>query len=201
MKIIITTTILIATLLISLPIQAQGFGMPSGHRMPNVSSKVDNVRVSVQAPRWVAPSIIGDYEKERVVMLDTHNPLLIWMPPVYSGIMVDVTFTYDLKIVMVMPGQAPDQAIDHNPIAFQIKQLTTPQCLLPMTVVNAISADYTYVAQVTTHVYSANTIELENKGKSELLLFCKCTEPPTDVRTEREYNIVQPYTPSYELPE
>lgn len=201
MKKIVASILLAAASLASMPAQAQGFGMPGSQMPPGVTPAPGNVRVRVQAPRWVAPSVIGDYEDTRVVALDTRNPILIWMPPVLSGSTAAVTFTYDLKIVMVMPEQAPDQAIDRNPVVYQVKQLVTPQCLLPMTAVNAMTADNLYVAQVTTHARSTIAIELENKGKSELLLFRKSAETPSVEAPESETAAGASSAPSHNLSE
>lgn len=141
-----------------------------GHNV-GVSAMPGATRYKVEAPRWVQPMQVGDYEDVSVATLPLLNPIFQWMPPVIGGIAAAVTYTYDLKIVQVMPGQALDQAIDRNPVVYQVKSLGVPQCLLPADIARRLDPEALYVAQIVTHAHSTVAIDMANDGRGPLMPF------------------------------
>ncbi len=140
-------------------------------RHTGVSAMPGAVRYKVEASRWIMPMQVGDYEDATVATLSLQNPMFQWMPPVIGGIAASVTYTYDIKIVQVMPEQALDQAIDSNPVVYQTKGLSVPQCLLPINIVQSLEPEALYVAQVVTHAHSTVTIDIANDGRGSLMPF------------------------------
>lgn len=122
----------------------------------------------VSSPRWVAPAVVDAYSDRDTVALSGQNPMLQWMMPVDNNSPVPVNFTYDLKIVEAMPGQDPVEAIERNPVAYQLHQLMAPQCLIPVNVIKMFNPEMVYVAQVTA---SAPQVRQQNRGRSDLLIF------------------------------
>lgn len=129
------------------------------------------VRYKVEAPRWVQPMQIGDYEDRSVATLPILSPIFQWMPPVIAGVAGAVTYTYDIKIVQVMPEQSLDQAIDHNPVVYQTKGLSVPQCLLPANIARGLDPEALYVAQVVTYARSTDAVDIANGGRGPLMPF------------------------------
>ncbi len=85
-------------------------------------------------------------------------------------------FTYTLKVVQLVAGQQPDDAIAHNPSVYERTGLLTPLCILPQERVRHMADDATYVARVTAEQTGlANTYLnyalIENQGHSDLRLF------------------------------
>lgn len=120
------------------------------------------------SPRWVAPAVVDAYSNRDTAALSMHYPMLQWMMPVDNNSSLPVNFTYDLKIVEAMPGQDPVEAIKRNPVAYQLRQLMAPQCLIPVNVIKMFNPDMVYVAQVTAR---APQVRLQNEGRSDLLIF------------------------------
>lgn len=126
------------------------------------------VGYEVPSPRWAAPAITDAYCDRDTASLSPEVPMLQWTVPVSNNSPFPISFTYDLKIVETMPGQDPIEAIERNPVAYSLRQLMAPQCLLPVSVVRTFSPDGVYVAQVTAR---AQYVRLQNGGRSDLLLF------------------------------
>lgn len=95
------------------------------------------------------------------------------MPTITCG--ATSTYTYDLRIVELLDGQAPDDAIDLNPVAYQARKLVAPICIVPQNIINSyLKADRNYIAQITTHpatTSAMNYVMLENDGKSDIRRF------------------------------
>lgn len=95
------------------------------------------------------------------------------MPTINCG--ASSTYTYDLRIVELLDGQSPDDAIDRNPVAYQAHKLVAPICIVPQNIINSyLKADHNYIAQTTTHPSTAsamNYVMLENDGKSDIRRF------------------------------
>lgn len=122
----------------------------------------------VPSPRWVAPAFIDAYSDRDTASLSLQTPMLQWMMPIDNNSPIPVNFTYDLKIVEAMPGQDPLEAIERNPVAYQLRQLMAPQCLIPVNVIKMFSPDMVYVAQITAR---APQVRQQNGGRSDLLIF------------------------------
>ena len=142
---------------------------------PTMSKALFRVCYQGNAPQWTSPVDMGDYGVG-IASLSAQTPLFMWMAPVVNCSSQPRTFTYDLKIVQLMPLQSPEEAIERNPVVYQAPSLTMPQCMIPISVINNISPLETYVAQITAHsnatqVGALDYIELMNNGKSDLLLF------------------------------
>lgn len=156
---------MVITLIAVAQAAAQGFGFPPG-TMPGSEPTV----IRINAPEWVAPMPAVDADDNEPSMLNLQAPMLQWTPIVTSGTPI-AGITYDLRIVEVMPDQAPDQAIRRNPKVFETRQLVLPQCLLPHTVTTGLRSDALYAAQITTRVPAGAKVQLSNNGKSRILLF------------------------------
>ena len=143
---------------------------------PSLSRCTFTVCYQASAPKWVAPVSMNDYEDRAVATLSQQVPMLQWTSPAVSCNPTPIQYTYDLKIVQMLPLQAPDEAMDRNPVVYQKTSLTMPQCLIPATNIKNFAPTETYVAQITAH--SNNTqqgtidyVNLQNNGKSDLLMF------------------------------
>lgn len=155
-------TVLIAC---SLGCQAQGFGFP-----PATAGPQGSTIVRVNAPTWVAPLMAEMADDNAIATLNTEVPMFQWMPVVVSGAEIN-GITYDLRIVEVMPDQAPDQAIRRNPKVYEVRALLVPQCLLPRTVLTALRPDALYAAQITTRMPAGSRVQLIDGGRSRIMLF------------------------------
>lgn len=143
---------------------------------PALSRCTFQVCYQASAPKWVTPVAMNDYENHNVATLSQQVPMLQWTTPAVSCNPAPIQYTYDLKIVQMLPLQAPDEAMDRNPVVYQKMALTMPQCLIPATVIRNFAPTETYAAQITVH--SNNTqegsldyVNLQNNGKSDLLMF------------------------------
>lgn len=120
------------------------------------------------SPKWAAPAIVDDYTDRDTAMLSLQTPMLQWTMPVVGDSPVPVTVTYNLRIVEAMPGQDPLEAIERNPVAYQLRHLMAPQCLLPAKVIRKFSLAKVYVAQVTAQAQAAQQYGI---GRSLPLIF------------------------------
>lgn len=126
-----------------------------------------------QAPQFLTPTInmAGD---ETVAQVDPLTAQFTWTTPV-TNCGVSTTYTYDITIVELLPGQQPDVAMDRNPVVYQAKGILPNMCIIsPQIVTSNFYADKTYLAQVRA-VAKANGplsyVMLENNGKSTYLPF------------------------------
>lgn len=126
-----------------------------------------------QAPQFLTPMInmAGD---ETVAQVDPLTAQFTWTTPV-TNCGVSTTYTYDITIVELLPGQQPDVAMDRNPVVYQAKGILPNMCIIsPQIVTSNFYADRTYLAQVRA-VAKANGplsyVVLENNGKSTYLPF------------------------------
>lgn len=143
---------------------------------PALSRATFTVCYQAKAPQWVMPTPQGDFEDKNIATLSKQTPLLTWIAPVVPCSPTPRTFYYDLKIVQQMPLQAIEEAIERNPTVYEATNLTMPQCMLPINVVNNLSPYETYIAQITatsnaTQIGSLEYIDILNDGKSELKMF------------------------------
>ena len=126
-----------------------------------------------QAPQFLTP-IINVMSDETVAQLDPLSAQFSWtMPVVACG--SSASYTYDIKMVELFPGQQPDVAMDRNPVVYQVKDLLANMCVIPTQVVTSnFYADRTYLAQVTALPKANGTLSyvmIENSGKSTYLPF------------------------------
>ena len=143
---------------------------------PTLSRCTFTVCYQASAPQWVSPVSAAAYGNRPTATLSLQVPMLQWTTPTVSCNPSPIPYTYDLKIVQMLPLQAPDEAMERNPVVFQKTALTMPQCLIPPTVIRNFAPTETYAAQITVH--SNNTqegsldyVHLQNNGRSDLLLF------------------------------
>ncbi len=168
---------------------------------PALSRTIFTVCYQAKAPEWIMPVAVGDFEDKNIATLSKQTPMLSWTAPVVNCDPRPRTYTYDIRIVQQLPMQAVDEAIDRNPVVYQTSGLQMPQCLLPLTVINNLSPNETYLARITaksnaTQVGSLDYINITNAGKSDIKMFrlkdysvlpdvpsvdsVKQTETPTD---------------------
>lgn len=128
-----------------------------------------------QAPKFLTPfTTLGD--DLSVARLNPLNAQFTWEQPVVacSG---SQQFKYKFKVVELMPGQQPDDAIDKNPSVYQIEGLMTPTCIIPVnTIKTRMDSTRTYIARVEAiqrNITSnmLNYVMLENEGRSNLKFF------------------------------
>ncbi len=131
-----------------------------------------------QAPQFLTPVALGNGELEslNVAEMDVLAPQLTWREPVIACNPIAQRYNYSLRIVEVLPGQYPDESMDHNPVVYQITELTTPMCMIPQSVLAQMKGDKTYAAQVTATPANSNNkmlnyVSIENNGKSVYKLF------------------------------
>lgn len=126
-----------------------------------------------QAPQFLMP--VADVQNENAIAeIDPLNAQFAWTQPVIAcG--ASANFTYDFKIVELMPGQQPDVAMDHNPVVYQVEDLMTSMCMITTDVLTRnFYANKTYLAQVTAVANAAGPLSyvmLENNGKSTYHVF------------------------------
>ena len=137
-----------------------------------------------QAPQFLTPmlNVMGEGS---VAQVDPLNAQFTWtMPLIACG--ASASYTYDIKIVELLPSQQPDVAMDRNPIVYQSKGLLANMCVIPTQVVTSnFYADRTYLAQVTALPKATGTLSyvmIENNGKSTYLPF----KFKTDIGGEEE---------------
>ncbi len=126
-----------------------------------------------QAPQFLTPMLntMGD---ETVAQVDPLTAQFSWTVPV-TNCGASTTYTYDITMVELLPGQQPDVAMDRNPVVYQAKGLLPNMCIISSQIVSSnFYADKTYLAQVRA-VPKANGplsyVLLENNGKSTYLPF------------------------------
>lgn len=143
---------------------------------PALSRTMFRVCYQAKAPEWLMPVSTGDFENRDIATLVKQTPILTWTAPQVNCDPKPRNYTYDLKIVQQMPLQDPLEAIERNPVVYQVTGLTVAQCMLPASIVNGLSPFETYVAQVTarsnaTQIGALDYINIQNDGRSQLRLF------------------------------
>ena len=129
-----------------------------------------------QAPTFLSPASNSlSLENSEVCELDALSPLFVWTQPVIACNPQAMGFRYNFKVVEVLKGQHPDDAVDRNPVIFKADNLMAAQCVIPTQVMSTqFYTDRTYAAQVTAVSTSTNVLNyvmLENEGKSTYRLF------------------------------
>lgn len=129
-----------------------------------------------QAPQFLMPMTAGVLVGSGdVADLDALNPMFSWTAPVLACNAGATQYRYDFKVVEVLEKQSPAEAIEKNPVVYQAKSLTVPQCIIPQNILSSqFYLDRTYAAQVVASSASGNAMNyvmVENEGKSNFRLF------------------------------
>jgi len=145
-----------------------------------------------QAPEFLTPSIFGGggLVDLSVAALNPATPMFTWKAPLLACNPAGAMFVYDFKIVELMPGQQPDQAIDYNASVYSVKNVLSPMVTIPPTYINRFDFTKTYIAQVQARQMGAsanmlNYVMLENSGKSPFLLF-RLVDPNKEKKEEEK---------------
>lgn len=136
--------------------------------MTALGQTVTRGHYEVASPKWLMPKVIEGYSSRDTTSLPLQVPMLQWTMPVDNNRTVQPSFTYDLKIVEAMPLQDPHEAMERNPVAYQLRQLMAPQCLIPIKVIRKFSKEKVYVARITAR---SRFVQQQNGGMSDLLVF------------------------------
>ena len=134
-----------------------------------------SVCYNAQAPQFLTPMATSN-ELLSVAELNPMTPQFTWLAPVVACNPNIIQYTYSFRVVQVLPGQMPDQAMDYNPVVYQASNLSTPMCMIPQTVIKQMTEGATYAAQVTANTTNFNRtmlnyVNIANEGKSPYKLF------------------------------
>ena len=142
---------------------------------PSGGSAVFSVCYNAQAPEFLTPmsatpGLLG------VADMNPMAPQFTWTAPVVACNPSALQYTYSLRIVELLPGQAPDNSMDSNPVVYQATNLSTPMCMIPQTVIKMMTEGKTYAAQITATSANVNRamfnyVSIANNGKSTYKLF------------------------------
>ncbi len=130
---------------------------------------------NAQAPEFLTP-MAATSGLLAVADLNPMTPQFTWKAPVVACNPTLLQYTYSLRIVELLPGQAPDNSMDNNPVVYQASNLSTPMCMIPQTVIKLMTEGKTYAAQVTATSANVNRtmlnyVSIANNGKSTYKLF------------------------------
>ena len=141
------------------------------------SGGIANFRVcyNAQAPEFLTPATTN-MDMQAIAELNPLSPQFTWKAPVLACNPSALQYTYSLRIVEVLPGQQPDNSMDHNPVVYQVSNLSAPMCMIPQTVIKQMNGKITYAAQITATSANAgsnmlNYVNIANEGKSTYKLF------------------------------
>ena len=146
---------------------------------PMLSKCTFQVCYNASAPMWVNPfthSGMNAGYGALVYTVSAQSPMFQWMAPVVNCNPQARSYTYDFKVIEAPAGMDPNYLMEYGPTFYEVKGLTSPQCVLPINVTKYFCEGTTYAAQVTVHSNatqegSLDFIKLENGGKSEIRLF------------------------------
>lgn len=131
-----------------------------------------------QAPRFLTPTAGTGLDLETMEIAEDYDPLqpFTWQAPTINCSPTAGNFTYDFRVVELMPGQMPDEVMDGQNVVYQSTHLTSPTATIPQTVVKTLNKEHIYAAQVTAYPVNRdsrmlNYISVENNGKSTFRLF------------------------------
>lgn len=137
-----------------------------------------NFRVcyKAQSPTFLLPAATSAGQLGyKTAKFDLNNPLFTWTKPVVACNPLATNYQYTLRIVEVLPGQSPDEAMIYNPVFYQRRGLTVPSCTMSRSDVKRMKNNTLYAAQVKANALGSganrlNYTMVENEGKSEILL-------------------------------
>ena len=146
---------------------------------PTLSKCTFQVCYNASAPMWVNPFTHSGMDANYgalVYTVSAQSPMFQWMAPVVNCNPQARSYTYDFKVIEAHVGMDPNYLMEYGPTFYEVKGLTSPQCVLPINVTKYFCEGTTYAAQVTVHSNatqegSLDFIKLENGGKSEIRLF------------------------------
>lgn len=157
-------TLLLFLYLYCLTVQAQ-YG-----QLPVMGMQQESTIGTARAPRITVPMAM---QLTDTCTVDPMNMQFIWTPAMPQDVTGPVKFSYNIRIVKLMPNQAPDYAIDHNPVVYKRNSLITTSCVIPKKVVDKeFSNDAVYVVQVKA-VPSSPGVVVEDNGLSPYVIFRK----------------------------
>lgn len=160
---------------------------------PQGGTSVFDVCYLAKAPKLLAPMIMPLVQSE-YAEVDPLNAMFNWSESLVLSAHRNVSYSYTLKVVEVLPGQPLDYAMDNNPSVYHIRNLKAPVCVIPVNYINnRFSTAKLYAAQVTAVPKTSGALDyimVENKGKSDIRPFKivpayhKTVEPKDTLRDE-----------------
>lgn len=137
-------------------------------QLPVMGMQQENTIGTARAPRITVPMAM---QLTDTCTVDPMNMQFIWTPAMPQSLTGPVTFTYNIRIVKLMPNQAPDYAIEHNPVVYKRNSLITTSCVIPKKMVdNDFNNDAVYVVQVKA-MPSSPRVVVEDNGMSPYVMF------------------------------
>lgn len=149
-----------------------------------------------QAPQFLSPvSTSLELQDNSVAEVEALAPMFTWTQPMIACNPAAMSFRYSFKVVELMPGQNPMEAMERNPVVYRSDNLMAAQCIIPTNVVSAqLRTDRTYAAQVTASsnaVGVLNYVMIENEGKSTYRLFrIKTNDMPAEEKKDEKKDTV-----------
>ena len=144
---------------------------------PSSGQCIFTICYKAQAPEFLMPMPgIGNNADASVCTMDKQNALFTWKEPIVTCNPGAARFTYKFKVVQLVGGQTPDEAIEYNPAVYEKSGLMSPMLILPQERIRSMIDDMTYVARVTAEQSGLGNTYLnysmvENDGNSDLRLF------------------------------
>lgn len=165
---------------------------------PSSGQCIFTICYKAQAPEFLMPMPgIGSSSDASVCTMDKQNALFTWKEPIVTCNPGAARFTYKFKVVQLVSGQTPDEAIEYNPAVYEKSGLMSPMMILPQERIRSMIDDVTYVARVTAEQSGLGSTYLnysmvENDGNSDLRLFrfepdaTTVVTPPTPDNKDKE---------------
>lgn len=165
---------------------------------PSSGQCIFTICYKAQAPEFLMPMPgIGGSSDASVCTMDKQNALFTWKEPIVTCNPGAARFTYKFKVVQLVGGQTPDEAIEYNPAVYEKSGLMSPMLILPQERIRSMIDDITYVARVTAEQSGLgsnylNYSMVENDGNSDLRLFrfepdaTTVVTPPTPDKKDKE---------------
>lgn len=165
---------------------------------PSSGQCIFTICYKAQAPEFLMPMPgIGNNADASVCTMDKQNALFTWKEPIVTCNPGAARFTYKFKVVQLVGGQTPDEAIEYNPAVYEKSGLMSPMLILPQERIRSMIDDMTYVARVTAEQSGLgsnylNYSMVENDGNSDLRLFrfepdaTTVVTPPTPDNKDKE---------------
>lgn len=136
---------------------------------------------SASSPEFITPVACLDLSGD---VVEPINPLLIsWRPPMFNCAGPPAQFTYNLKMVEVMPGQNIQSAIDFNPVAIQLDNMMASTAQIDTNMFASILRPGQRYAMQVTAMPNAQTsnIIMANQGKSPVCSFVWGSATPVEL--------------------
>lgn len=142
---------------------------------PSSGQCIFNICYKAQAPEFLMP-MAGASADASVCTMDKQNALFTWKEPVVACNPGAARFTYKFKVVQIVNGQNPDEAMEYNAAVYEKSGLLSPMCILPQERIRQMIAGETYAARVTAEQSGLgsnylNYSMVENEGRSDIKLF------------------------------